>query len=221
MKHRWLAVVALAALVTVIAGCSKPETPEQVAREFWQALAEGDAGQAVDFSTLTDPEAFDRFNLNDLKTLPDFGRIVIDADQATIVTRIPAPEGASGERRELVTHLVRIDDQWLVDYQDTRDAITERPALSGLMSDLDRFSKQLDESVGETSGKLSKRVDEMAEEFRTYSEETGQKAEDALERFGNSLRDLRKQIEESLDEAEKNRQQERENQEEPLDQASI
>lgn len=219
MKYRWITVVALAALIVVFAGCSKPDTPQQVTAEFWQALTQGDAGQAVDLSTLSDPAAFDGFNLNDLKTLPDFGRIVIDADKATIVTRVPASEGATGERRELVTHLVRIDDQWLVDYQTTRDAIIERPALSGLMSDIDRFSRQLDETVGETSDKLSQRVDEMAEEFRTYSQETGKKAEEALEKFGRSLQDLKDQIEQSLDEAQKKRQQKQ--QREQFDQAVI
>lgn len=208
MKYRWLAVLALATLVLVFAGCSKPDTPQQVSTEFWQALTRGDAEEAVELSTLTDPAAFDGLSLNDLKTLPDFGRIVIDSDRATIVTRVTDTEGSTGERRELLTHLVRVGDQWLVDYQTTRDAIAERPALSGLMSDIDRFAKQLDESVDETSDKLSRQVDDMAEAFRSYSQETGKKAEDALEKFGESLEELREQIRQSLDEAEKKRQQE-------------
>lgn len=208
MEYRWPAFLVLPLLALMLGGCSEPDTPQQVATEFWQSLAQNDESQAVELSTLTESAALDGLNLNDLKTLPGFGQIVIDADQASIVTRLPAADGTAGEYRELLTHLVRVDDQWRVDFQATRDAITERPALSGLMSDIDRFRKQLDESVGETSDKLSGRLDDLAEQFSAYSEETGKKAEEALEQFGRSYQDLKQQIEQSLDDAEKKRQQE-------------
>ncbi|WP_150910990.1 hypothetical protein [Marinobacter halotolerans] len=207
VKKRWFAVVVVAALAVLFAGCSRPESPQQVAAEFWQAVTEGDAGAVTDLSTLTDAGSFNGFGSNWAGTLPDFGRIVIDADQATIVTRVTTENGAAAERRELLTHLVRINDQWLVDYQSTRDAVMDRPALSGLMNDIERLGQQLDQAVGETSDKLSKQVDEMAKEFRTYSEETGQKAEEALDDFGKSLEELRQKIKKSLQEAEKKRQE--------------
>jgi hypothetical protein len=219
MKKRWLAMVTLAALAAVFAGCTRPESPQQVAAEFWQAVSEGDAGAATDLSTLTDAGSFDGFGLDWAGTLPDFGRVVIDADQATIVTRVTTENGAPVERRELLTHLVRINDQWLVDYQSTREAVMDRPALSGLMNDIDRLGQQLDQAVGETSDKLSNQVDQMAEKFRTYSEETGQKAEEALEDFGKSLEDLREKIKETLEEAEKKRQESA--QPDQLEQASL
>lgn len=219
MKYRWPAFLVSPLLALTLGGCSEPDTPQQVATEFWQSLAQNEESQAVELSTLTESAALGGLNLNDLKTPPDFGQIVIDADQASIVTRLPAADGTTGEYRELLTHLVRVDDQWRVDFQATRDAITERSALSGLMSDIDRFSKQLDEGVGETSDKLSRRLDDLTEQFTAYSEETGKKAEEALEQFGRSFQDLKQQIEQSLDDAENKRKQEQ--QKEGSDQLAI
>lgn len=215
-KYRWRTLVVLATLSVLIAGCSRPETPQQVATEFWQAVAEGDAQDAVDLSTLTDTGALDEFGREWLNTLPDFGRVVIDADQATIVTNLPADA-----RREITTYLVRVDDQWLVDYQRTYDAVTEPSPLSGLVNDISELREQFDDVVGRSREQISQRMDELAKDFENYSDETGQKAQEVLESFGQSLEDLRKRIEKSLEEAEKNRQKSKEPDQQTLEQASI
>ncbi len=225
MKYRWLTLVVLATLLVVIAGCSRPETPQQVATEFWQAMAEGDAQDAVDLSTLTDTGALDEFGREWLNTLPDFGRVVIDADQATIVTHLPADAGVKNTeadaRREITTYLVKVDDQWLVDYQRTYDAVTEPSPLSGLVNDISELREQFDGVVGRSREQISERMDELAKDFENYSDETGKKAQEVLESFGKSLEDLRDRIEKSLEEAEKNRQKSKESDQQTLEQASI
>lgn len=55
MSYSWFRVVALALAAVVVAGCSKPETPQEVAAEFWQALSEKDADTVADLSTLAAP----------------------------------------------------------------------------------------------------------------------------------------------------------------------
>jgi ElaB/YqjD/DUF883 family membrane-anchored ribosome-binding protein len=225
MKYRWLILLALATLSVVFAGCTRPETPQQVATEFWRALAEGNAQGAVDLSTVTDTGPLDALGQDWLKTLPDFGRVIIDADQATIVTHLPADVGVkdaeAGVRREITTYLVRVDDQWLVDYQRTHEAITEPPPLSGLKNDISTLREQFDGIVGRSSEQISEQMDQLARDLENYSDETGKKAKEVLESFGRSLEDLRKRIEKSLEEAEKKRQELKEPETEPLEQAAI
>lgn len=227
MTYRRLILVAMATLSVVFAGCTRPETPQQVATEFWQAMAEGNSEDAVELSTLTDTSAVAGLDRDWLNILPDFGRVVIDADQATIVTYLPAGVGeksaAEDDRHEITTYLVRIDDQWLVDYQRTYEAVTEPAPLSELKNEISKLREQFDGIVGRSREQISERMDQLAEEFENYSDETGKKAEEVLESFGRSLEELRQRIEKSLDEAEKRRQerQEPETETEPLEQAAI
>lgn len=215
MKYRWLTLLALAALVVVFAGCSKPDTPQQVATEFWQAVAQGEVDDAAELSTLADTSAFEGFDRDSLRSLPDFGRVVIEADQATIetvlATRQSAGDAADSARREITTYLRRVNDQWLVDYQRTLESLADRSTFSGLKSDMSKLREQFDDAVGRSSEQISERVDQLAKDFETYSEETGKKAEEVLENLGESLESLKKEIEKSMDEARKNRQ----NSEEP------
>ncbi len=94
--------------LTILAGCSKPETPQEVAAAFWQAMAENDAGDVMEYSTLSDTAAFDGYKRSWTDAVPSFGRVIIEDREATIVTRLPAEAGTEGERLELVTYLVRL-----------------------------------------------------------------------------------------------------------------
>jgi ElaB/YqjD/DUF883 family membrane-anchored ribosome-binding protein len=203
MKYRGFFSVFMAALVVMSAGCSRPETPQQVATGFWQAIAEGKAAAAVELSTLVDASGLETLEDAQINSLPDFGRVVIEADNATIETILATNEGtgdaAEIARREITTYLVRVNDQWLVDYQRTREAMASRSSFSGLKEDLGHLRQQFDDAVGRSSEQIADQVDQLAKDFETYSEETGKKARQALDQFGESLDQFRKQIEESLD----------------------
>ncbi|MFO7993723.1 MAG: hypothetical protein R6U69_06140 [Marinobacter sp.] len=45
MSYAWLKVGLLSLLMATVAGCSKPESPQEVAAEFWQAME--DYGRAL------------------------------------------------------------------------------------------------------------------------------------------------------------------------------
>jgi flagellar hook-basal body complex protein FliE len=200
--HRLLAsalfsVIALA----LVAGCSKPETPQEVAAAFWQAVADDDAGDVVTFSTLSDPAGFDGYGRNWANAVPSFGRVVIDGDQATIVTRLPADTGPEGERLELTTFLVRTQNHWLVDYQRTGDVILNPSPFDGLMGELGRLKNRLSESWALSSDNLEASMNELARDFEAYSDAMSQQAEDAVEAFGETLQKAMEDLRKSLDDA--------------------
>ena len=225
MKYRWLAPVILITLLVVFAGCTRPDTPQQVATAFWEAVAEGDADDAVNLSTLASTGAFEGLGGDFLNTLPAFGRVVIEADQAaietTLTTNQSAGEADENDRREITTYLVRVNDQWLVDYQRTYDAATKPSPLKGLKSEISRLREQFNDAVGQSSEQISKQIDQITKDLEAYSDETGEKAEQLLEGFGKSLKELRDEIRDSIDEAQKNRQKPNQPDQGALDQAAI
>lgn len=208
MIYRGFLYVFLVALMVTSAGCSRPETPQQVATGFWQALAEDNASDVVDLSTLADASGLEGLQDAGIHSLPDFGRVVIEANKATVETVLTinssADDAPASTRREITTFLVQVNDQWLVDYQRTREALADRSSFSGLKENLGHLRQQFDDAVGRSSEQIADQVDQLAKDFKTYSEETGKKAEQALENFGESLEEFRTELEKSLDEARKN-----------------
>lgn len=197
-RLRWL---ALAAGLLVLAGCSKPETPQEVAAAFWQAMAENDVGDVVELSTLTSEAAFDAYRRDWTNAVPSFGRVVIEEREATIVTRLPTEEGTEGERLELVTYLVSTAEGWLVDYQRTGDAILNPSPFSGLMGQLNSLGEKLSSSFARSSEDLEARMNELSQDLEAYSDELRIRAESAMEDFAEALQEAMKDLEESLNDS--------------------
>lgn len=201
MSYSWFRVVALTLAVVVVAGCSKPETPQEVAAEFWQAMSEKDADTVVGLSTLATPSAFDSYARDWSDIVPDFGRVVIDDREATIVTRLPAESGVTGELREVKTYLVEQSGDWLVDYDRTGEAIINPSPFAGLIGEMNRLGERLTASFGQSSDDLSRQMDAIAREFEAYSDQAQRRAEQAMEEYGQALQELMEELEESIEEA--------------------
>lgn len=191
----------MALVVLAITGCSKPETPQEVAAAFWQAMADNDAGDVVRFSTLDDPRDVDGYQRSWANAVPSFGRVVIDEREATIVTRLPAEERSGGERLELTTYLVREQDQWLVDYQRTGEVILNPSPFSNIMGELSRLGQRLSATFSSSSSELEDKMEQLARDLETYSDEMGRRAESAMEDFARRLQESMRALERSLDEA--------------------
>ncbi|HBF94158.1 MAG TPA: hypothetical protein DDX13_10905 [Marinobacter adhaerens] len=193
-------LVAIATL-TLLAGCSNPETPQEVAAAFWQAMAENDAGDVMEYSTLAEATAFDGYKRSWTDAVPSFGRVVIEDREATIVTRLPAEAGTEGERLELVTYLVRFQDQWLVDYDRTGEAILNPSPFSSIMGELSRLGDELSARFSSSSDDFEQQMEQLARDLEAYSEEIGREAEGAMEAFGKKLQEAMRELERSVEDA--------------------
>jgi ABC-type transporter Mla subunit MlaD len=199
---RFLTRGLVAALtVSMLAGCSNPETPEEVAAAFWQAMAENDSGDVMEYSTLEDSAAFDGYQRSWTDAVPSFGRIVIEDREATVVTRLPADAGTEGERLELVTYLVRLQDQWLVDYDRTGEAILNPSPFSSIMGELNRLGEELSARFSSSSDDFEQQMEQLARELEAYSEEIGRQAESAMDEFGKKLQEAMRELERSVEDA--------------------
>lgn len=194
------ALPALFALV-FLAGCSGPKTPQEVAEAFWQAVAENDTDEVMEFSTLSVPADFDAIAGDWTGAQPSFGRVVIDEGEATIVTRVPAPDAPNGQPRELLTYLVDGVEGWQVDYQRTTDTLLNPSPLSSLMGELNRLGEKLAASFSSSSDDLEARMNELARQLEQYSADMESKAEAAIETFAERLQEAIEGLEESINDA--------------------
>ncbi len=193
-------LVAIATL-TLLAGCSNPETPQEVAAAFWQAMAENDADDVMEYSSLADTAAFDGYRRSWTDAVPSFGRVVIEDREATIVTRLPPEAGTEGERLELVTYLVRFQGQWLVDYDRTGEAILNPSPFNSIMGELSRLGEELSARFSSSSDEFEQQMEQLAQDLEAYSEEMGRQAESAMDEFGKKLQEAMRELERSLEEA--------------------
>ena len=204
---RFLTRGLIAALtLTMLAGCSNPETPQEVAAAFWQAMAENDADDVMEYSTLADTAAFDGYKRSWTDAVPSFGRVVIEDREATIVTRLPAEAGTEGERLELVTYLVRFQEKWLVDYDRTGEAILNPSPFNSIMGELSRLGEELSARFSSSSDEFEQQMEQLARDLEAYSEEMGRQAESAMDEFGKKLQEGMRELERSVEEALKDNQ---------------
>lgn len=207
MLRSVLKVIVWVSAVILVAACSKPNTPQDVAAAFWQAMADNDTSDVVEFSTLDDEQGFDSFERDWADVVPSYGRVVIDGAEATIVTRLPAENAGGNERREVMTYLVETQGQWLVDYQRTGDAIMNPSPFSSLMGQLSEISDRIAENFSSSSSDMERRLNDMARELEAYSNDVARRADEAINEYGQVLRDYMEELEESVNRAlEENRQ---------------
>ncbi|AHI28096.1 SNARE domain-containing protein [Marinobacter similis] len=191
------AVIAL----LVLAGCSKPETPQQVAEAFWQAVAENDADAVAELSTLSSPDDFDGFRKDWTGIEPSYGRVVIDEREATVVTRLPPEYGKEGEHQELITFLIKEAETWQVDYDRTEDALLRPSMFGNLMGELNKLGEKLSSSFASSSDDIEASMNEFARNFEAYSAEVERKTRDAVEDFGALMQQAIEKLQESINEA--------------------
>lgn len=193
--------MAVALMLAVLAGCSKPESPREVTEAFWQSVTENEADEVVELSTLVDPEQFDGFGMEWQAISVEWGRIVIDDSRATVETRF-INVGAGGDGgRKVLTYLERSDDEWKVDYERTHRAVTSRSVFDGVIGTLSSLGDRLNASISQSSDRASERLDEMAAELEALSVEAQKRSRDALEKYGGKLQEHIEELTESIEEA--------------------
>lgn len=207
MLRSVLRILAWVSLAILVSACSKPNTPQDVAAAFWQAMADNDSSDVVEYSTLNSDSGFDAYERDWADVVPSYGRVVINGTEASIVTRLPAENAGGNERREVMTYLVEQQGQWLVDYERTGEAIMNPSPFSSLMGQLNEISDRIAASFSSSSDDMERRMNDLARELEAYSNDVARRADEAIDEYGQVLRDYMEELEESVNRAlEENRQ---------------
>ncbi|MFL1467873.1 hypothetical protein [Marinobacter sp. HN1S83] len=220
MVRSALKVLVWVSAVILVAACSKPNTPQDVASAFWQAMADNDTSDVVEYSTLDGDSGFDSYERDWVDVVPSYGRVVIDGAEASIVTRLPAENASGNERREVMTYLVEQQGQWLVDYERTGEAIMNPSPFSSLMGQLSEISDRITESFSSSSDDMERRMSDLARELEAYSNDVARRADEVINEYGQVLQDSMEELEESVNRALKENRQAPEGDRKTLEQAA-
>ena len=198
--HKSLALPFLA-ITLALTGCGGPETPQEVTREFWSAVLDGDAETAAELSTLVDESGFDGYSMDWDGAEVSWGRVTVEGQEAQIGTLISALPDMKGDELETTTFLVRINDQWQVDYHRTGDEISTDVRIGSLMGSVRDFGDSLRSRLADESDRANQELDRLIDEFSTFSEETQEEMSALFEQYGDSLKKRMEELSRSLDEA--------------------
>ncbi|WP_226664640.1 nuclear transport factor 2 family protein [Microbulbifer aggregans] len=197
MKLRSLFSAATIGLAVLLSACSGPETPQQVTETFWEAAINDDTSGVVHYSTLGAAEDYDAFSTDWQNYRPQWGRVVIDGDQASVVSRLTGFEENGPRRRKFTTYLVRQDGEWLVDYERTAMSINGG-VFGSLLKKFDLYSRDLSQQLDETAAEAGTQMEQMLEEFESAGKDLSEQASEALEIYSEELRRAMEEVDESL-----------------------
>jgi uncharacterized membrane-anchored protein YhcB (DUF1043 family) len=193
-------LAALLGASVLLSACGGTESPEQVSKAFWQAVIEQDAGEANEYSTLIEDAAFDGYQRQWQGVDIEWGRVVIDGQQATVDTTF---KGLSGRNQplETTTYLVKKDDQWLVDYFRTGEALNSGPLWGDVVNQLEALGKDLQIELARYSDDLAREFDALTEELRQQAADAGESFSQLVDDYGQMLRQHIQELAQSLREA--------------------
>lgn len=200
MNLRRLFSAVTIGLAVLLSACSGPETPQQVTETFWEAAIHDDTSDIVRYSTLAREEDYDAFSTDWRNYRPQWGRVVIDGDQASVVSRLIGTEDAGPRRRKFTTYLVLQDGEWLVDYERTAMSINGG-VFGDLLKKFDLFSRDLSLQLDEKASDAGTQMEQMLEELESAGKDLGEQANEALEIYSEELQRAMEEVDESLQRA--------------------
>jgi len=171
-----------------MAGCASVETPDQVARHFWDAMKEGDEKTVQNYTT---EETRMFIKLSDFRW-PNgyiaFDEIRITGNDAMVDTQIGQDESAAMPIASFQTVLKRKDGTWKVDYRKTMSTVSDNNGFSELMRDMRKFNREFSENLDDALAQLKKEAPKLEKEVESLSNSIGK----SLEKFAQKLDKLLK-----------------------------
>ncbi|MDH5356748.1 MAG: hypothetical protein OEY09_20075, partial [Gammaproteobacteria bacterium] len=171
----------------LLASCQSPETPQQVAQHFWQAVIEDKPDEVVKYSTLVDVKDYDRFSTNWNGFQPSLGKITIENNTASVVSQFTPPTGADLKERKLTTYLVMQNEEWKVDYQRTRDEMKTDKKAGSLFGKLNQIGKEIQKQLENSADEFNSEMEQLGEKLQELSDQVGNDAAEGVEKFADEL----------------------------------
>lgn len=146
-------VVGLFCLLLQLVGCNKPSNPDDVAIEFWTALAENDLEKAKKLSTDDSAQLFkerlEKITAKMRNASFQVGKVKYACDGATVETQITLQSAAAGSSFKTLLIRDQSEDRWKVDYPRTLKNIDE--AADKNAKNIIATAKEAGKTAGESS----------------------------------------------------------------------
>lgn len=178
----------LALLALLLSGCSKPETPQQVSQAFWQSVINNDVAGVVRYSTLGSESGYEAFSRDWSGMIPSWGKIIIEEREARVHTHVSKPDAASSEMLNFVTYLVKQDEQWKVDYENTEKAVLASAAVADFVNRITTLGNEISQQFEDAGKTLSSELEELHDKYQALAEDLGSQTSQALEDYSLLMR---------------------------------
>lgn len=175
-------------LALILSSCNKPETPQEVALAFWQSVINNDVAGVVEFSTLANEQGYDAFSRDWKGMIPSWGKIIIEENEARIHTHISTPDAASSEMLDFVTYMVKVEDQWKVDFEHTYKVVTASAAVSDFVDRIARMGTEISKQIEQAGKAVTSEIETLNEQLLQLTESLGSRATLAIEQYGEIMR---------------------------------
>lgn len=199
MKTTLLRPILLVILGLLLSGCFTKNTPDDVAKAFWNAVLEGDADTAVKYSTLTDAKAYDGFSKDWTGYEPSWGKIVIEGEKASVNVRFINPNTDDTEGRRITTYLIMKDGKWKVDYARTKNEV-QGGVFGQLFGKLSELGDDIAQEFNSSKEEFKSDMERMGQELESLSEDISREASENLEKIA---KDMQEALDELAKEAQK------------------
>lgn len=200
LKKSELLPLVLMCTALLLSGCFGPKTPQDVAKTFWLAVIDNDAHGVVKYSTLSKPEDFDGFAMDWHGYTPAWGKVIIDGDEASIVTEFTRASGSKNDNRKCVTYLVRKNDVWKVDYKSTGNDLHGGP-LGILFGNLNQLGNELSKNIDSSVRVLNLEMERLSRKFKEMTDSFAQQASKIIDKHAQDLQKIMQALEESINRA--------------------
>ncbi|NOT11783.1 MAG: hypothetical protein HOP23_08135 [Methylococcaceae bacterium] len=165
-------LAGLFCLLFLFTACQAPKSPEDVTSAFWTSLIKANIVEAKQYATKnTQPLITEQETRTN--TVLHTGEIVINAQLATVETIMTENDRTFS----FDTALVKENDQWKVDYQQTLLNISAMP-FNGIMKNLEQLGNDLNEKLEQQMPLFEKQIESFGEQLNRKLDEFGRYLED-------------------------------------------
>lgn len=188
MKTTILKIVITLFLALYLTACGKPDTPQEVAREFWKSVIEGNVSGVVKYSTLGSDEGYDAFSYDWQGMIPSWGKVIIEEQEARVYTHISKPDAATSEMLNFVTYLVKQDDAWKVDYEKTEKVVLASSVVSEFVNRISSMGSEITQQFEEASKRVTAELESLNDQLVELTESIGNQATQTITEYSEMLR---------------------------------
>jgi len=176
-----------------LTACGVPDTPQIVSEKFWQSISTQNFHRAEKFSlnSFLDP-GLKNLDVNDFK----IDNIRIKNNNAKINTSIWLNESGQTKEIQLITHMVQLDEQWLVDTVKTADSRMPG-ALHELFKSLEEVKDSFMESIRKSADDMEEQIPEIEDDLQNLGKELINNLDEVLDEI---LPKIESAVEKNLDE---------------------
>jgi len=147
-----------------VTACQSTKTAEDITIAFWSAIGDNNLELAKKYcSAQSKPLLSSSHHYSFQNTTLNYGKIVIDGNQATVETLTIT---ADDKQHSFITYLLKEDNNWKVDYQRSRKNLENSQLFIDLFKSLENLSDTINKQLEQQLPLIEKGIKSFEREFK-------------------------------------------------------